>query len=202
MLPTELTKAKNHLRKACPLLAEVIKQVGPCTMTFNPDTFSVLCRSIVNQQLSTKAAAAIGAKVLKLIGGKYAPKKFDQATDDELRSCGLSFGKISFLRDLAAKVKSGEVPVKKLPNMADDDIRDCLIAVKGIGPWTVDMFLMFGLGRPDIFPVGDLAIRQAVKKLFKLEDDPTQKETVPFGEHWKPYRSIASWYLWRSLDVK
>jgi DNA-3-methyladenine glycosylase II len=159
MTPIELATARRHLLKRCPTLAPIVKRVGACEISFNPDSFAVLCRAIVGQQLSTKAAASISSRVVELLGGKYRPKSFGSLTDEQLRSCGLSNGKVRFLRDLVAKVNDGTVPIKKLPKLSNDEIRERLLVVNGIGPWTVDMYLMFGLGRPDVLPTGDLGIR-------------------------------------------
>jgi DNA-3-methyladenine glycosylase II len=202
MTPPEIAKARRHLMKSCDTLGPVVKDYGPCTMTFNPDSFTVLCRAIVGQQLSTKAAASINTRVLALLGGKYQPQRFEKVADPDLRGCGLSNGKVKFLRDLVDKVNDSSVPIKKLPKLSNDDVRTCLIAVKGIGPWTVDMFLMFGLGRPDVLPVGDLGIRVAIQRLWNFKDLPTPTEMTAIAEPWQPYRTLASWYLWRTLEKK
>ena len=197
---SEYAAAKRHLQRVCPVLGPHVKRFGPCTMTPNPNTFVILCNSIISQQISTKAAQSIKRRVLKAIGGRFAPKRFDAVSDDALRACGLSAGKVRFLRDLVARIGDGTVPVRKLPKMPDDEVRERLLVVKGIGPWTVDMFLMFGLGRPDVLPVGDLGIRAAVKKWWELPELPTPKELVEIAEPWRPYRTVASWYLWRTIE--
>jgi DNA-3-methyladenine glycosylase II len=197
---SDYAAAKRHLQRACPVLGPHVKRVGPCKLTPNPDTFAILCNSIISQQISTKAAQSIKLRVLKAIGGRFVPKRFDAVTDDMLRSCGLSAGKVRFLRDLVARIGDGTVPVRKLPKMPDDEVRERLLFVKGIGPWTVDMFLMFGLGRPDVLPVGDLGIRAAVKKWWELPELPTAKELEQIAEPWRPYRTIASWYLGRTIE--
>lgn len=192
--------AKRHLQRACPVLGPHVKRVGPCKLMPNPDTFAILCNSIISQQISTKAAQSIKLRVLTAIGGRFVPKRFDAVDDETLRACGLSAGKVRFLRDLVARIGDGTVPVRKLPKMPDDEVRERLLVVKGIGPWTVDMFLMFGLGRPDVLPVGDLGIRAAVKKWWELPELPTAKELETIAEPWRPYRTIASWYLWRTIE--
>jgi DNA-3-methyladenine glycosylase II len=199
MTPAELAKARRHLIRVCPTMGPIATRIGPCKMTFNPDSFAVLCRAIIGQQLSTKAADSIGKKVLAAIGGAYKPKPFLQKSDKELRACGLSNGKVRFLRDLVAKVLDGTVPIKKLPAMDDAAIRECLLEVTGIGPWTVDMFLMFGLGRPDVLPVGDLAIRVAFQRGWGLAREPTVAQMHEIAEPWRPYRTVGSWYLWRTI---
>jgi DNA-3-methyladenine glycosylase II len=198
--PTDYAAATRHLRRRCPVLGPHVKKYGPCGIVPQKDSFTLLCRSIISQQISTKAAESIRKRVLEALGGKFVPAKFREKTDDELRACGLSGGKVKFLRDLVAKVEDGSVPTKKLSRMPDDEVRSCLLAVKGIGPWTVDMFLMFGLGRPDVLPVGDLGIRAAVKKCFELDELPDAKRLTELAEPWRPYRSVASWYLWRTIE--
>lgn len=197
---SDYSAAKRHLQRACPVLGPHVKRVGPCKLTPNPNTFVILCNSIISQQISTKAAQSIKLRVLKAIGGRFVPKRFDAVSDDALRACGLSAGKVRFLRDLVARIGDGTVPVRKLPKMPDDEVRERLLVVKGIGPWTVDMFLMFGLGRPDVLPVGDLGIRAAVKKWWELPELPTAKELEAIAEPWRPYRTVASWYLWRTIE--
>ncbi|MFO0937092.1 MAG: DNA-3-methyladenine glycosylase [Gemmataceae bacterium] len=192
--------AKRHIQKHCPVLGPHVKRFGPCKLVPNPDSFAMLCRSIISQQISTKAADSIRGRTLKLLGGKFTPKRFAKVSDDELRSCGLSAGKVKFLRDLVARVEDGTVPIRKLPAMENDEVRERLIVVKGIGPWTVDMFLMFSLGRPDVLPVGDLGIRAAVKKLWTMNELPTPSELTEIAEPWRPYRTVASWYLWRTIE--
>lgn len=202
MTPEELVKARRHLLKQCRTIATIVKRVGPCELSINPDSFAVLCRAIIGQQLSTKAAASIHARVVTILGGDYRPNNFQTLTDEQLRGCGLSNGKVRFLRDLVDKVNDGTVPIKKLPKLEDDEIRERLLQVKGIGPWTVDMYLMFGLGRPDVLPTGDLGIRMGFKKAFGLDVLPTPPMMVELATPWQPYRTVASWYLWRLLELK
>ena len=200
MALTDHAPAKRHLQKSCPVLGPHVKRFGPCQLIPNKDSFALLCRSIISQQISTKAADSIRGRVLKAIGGKFIPGRFHKVDDETLRACGLSSGKVKFLRDLVARIEDGTVPIRKLPKLSDEEIRERLIVVKGIGPWTIDMFLMFGLGRPDVLPVGDLGIRAAVKKLWVMNELPTPKELTEIAEPWRPYRSIASWYLWRTIE--
>jgi DNA-3-methyladenine glycosylase II len=191
--------AVRHLARRCRALKPVIRTVGPCRLAHNRDSFYVLCGSIISQQISTKAADSIRKKVLAALGGRLQPGRFGRVTDAELRACGLSAGKVRFLRDLVAKVSDGSVPLRKLPAMPDDEIRGRLLEVNGIGPWTVDMFLMFGLGRPDVLPTGDLGIRVAARNVFGLAEPPDPADLTERTEHWRPYRTVACWYLWRSL---
>jgi DNA-3-methyladenine glycosylase II len=202
MTPDELAKARRHLLKGCPTIAKIVKRVGACEISFNPDSFAVLCRAIIGQQLSTKAAASIHARVVAMLGGHYRPNSFQMLTDEQLRGCGLSNGKVRFLRDLVRKVNDGTVPIRKLPKLENDEIRERLLEVNGIGPWTVDMYLMFGLGRPDVLPTGDLGIRMGFKKAFGLDELPTRPVMFELATPWQPYRTVASWYLWRLLELK
>jgi len=193
--------AVRHLSRRCKALRPVIRTVGVCRLVHNSDSFRVLASAIISQQISTKAAESIRNKVIARLGGRLLPKRFDRVTDADLRGCGLSAGKVKFLRDLAAKVTDGTVPIRKLPRMSDDEIRDRLLEVNGIGPWTVDMFLMFGLGRPDVLPTGDLGIRNAIRRAYNLEAPPSPAEMERMAERWRPYCTVASWYLWRSLET-
>lgn len=198
-MTVDYAAAKRHLMRRCPTLKPHVHRIGPCTLQPQKDSFAILCSSIISQQISTKAADSIKRNVRAALGGRFQPARFHRVEDETLRSCGLSAGKVRFLRDLVYHVEEGNVPIRKLPKLDDDEIRDRLLIVKGIGPWTVDMFLMFGLGRPDVLPVGDLGIKAAVKKWWSLAELPTVEELTEIAEPWRPFRSIASWYLWRSL---
>jgi len=191
--------AVRHLSRRCAALKPVIRTVGTCELVHNTDSFRVLASSIISQQISTKAATSIRNKVIAALGGRLQPGRFARVADADLRACGLSAGKVKFLRDLVAKVTDGTVPLRKLPAMPDDEIRERLLDVSGIGPWTVDMFLMFGLGRPDVLPTGDLGIRVAAQRVFGLAEQPKPAELNDRTAHWRPYRTVACWYLWRSL---
>ncbi|HEY2784030.1 MAG TPA: DNA-3-methyladenine glycosylase [Fimbriiglobus sp.] len=200
LIAADHSTAVRHLTRRCTALKLVIRRVGACQLVHNPDSFRVLASSIISQQISTKAATSIRNKVIRALGGRLHPNRFDRVTDEDLRACGLSAGKVKFLRDLVAKTSDGTIPLRRLPKMADDDVRQRLLEVNGIGPWTVDMFLMFGLGRPDILPTGDLGIRVAAQKIFGLDEPPKPADLTARTEHWRPFRTIACWYLWRSLD--
>lgn len=195
-----LEEIRRRLSRSDPRLREVIRQVGPCTLKTESDHFQILVRTIISQQLSTKAASSIGRRLEQALApdGITAPKIL--ATPDEVvRGCGLSGGKVKSLRDLCAKVLDESVNLARLPNLADQDVREALIQIHGIGPWSADMFLIFSLGRLDVLPVGDLGLRAGVKKLFGLRDLPTPKRLEKIAAPWRPYRSIATWYIWRSL---
>lgn len=204
--PESLRAAEKHLSRRDAVLRQFIKRHGECRLQMHTRYFETLVNSIVSQQLSTKAAETIFNRFLAL----YAPAKFPKpaqiaATSDEtLRSVGLSSQKLSYIKDLAAKVDAGAVHLKRITKMSDDEIIAELTQVKGIGVWTVHMFLIFSLGRLNVLPVGDLGIRTAIQRLYGLETlpKPTEIEAVAEQNNWHPYCSVASWYLWRSLENK
>jgi DNA-3-methyladenine glycosylase II len=195
----------EHLRRADPVLRKVIdaagEPLGPRRRDAD-DYYGALVRAIVGQQLSSKAAAAIYGRLLERFGGRPPTAEEVLADDpDELRTAaGLSHAKVNFLRSLAEHVTSGELELDRLDELSDEDIAAELIAVKGIGQWSVDMFLMFQLQRPDVLPVGDLGIRKAVQKLYGLDELPGPTEIERIAMPWRPYRTLASRYLWSSLD--
>lgn len=200
------TEAVTHLRGADPVMAALIKRVGPFTLELKPaaSLFEALLRSIVYQQLHGKAAASIHARVLAVLdrhGGPTA-EALAHATDEELRAAGLSRNKLLAVRDLAAKCLAGTVPsLKGAAKLGDDELIVRLTEVRGIGPWTVHMLLLFNLGRPDVMPTGDYAIRLAFKQLYRKRADPSPAVILRHACCWQPYRSVASWYLWRHLDT-
>jgi DNA-3-methyladenine glycosylase II len=166
-----------------------------------PDAYGALVRSIVGQQLSTKAARTIYERVAGLYGGTTpTPEQIIETDPDTLRGAGLSRAKAAYLRDLAERIVDGDLPIDRLGEMPDDEVFDTLVAVKGLGRWTVDMFLIFHLGRPDVLPVGDLGIRRAVQINYGLSELPAPAELERIAEPWRPHRSLASLYLWESLD--
>jgi DNA-3-methyladenine glycosylase II len=193
--------ARHHLRRD-PVMAQVISRVGPCRMTLRSEGthFQALVRSIVYQQLSTKAAATIHGRLAALLG-EITPATVLAAKDTDLRGAGLSGQKLGYLQDLARRVAGGEVLLDDVERLRDDDILEQLTSVKGIGRWTVQMFLMFRLGRPDILATGDLGIQNAIQKAWELPERPSPTEVARIGAAWSPHSSIACWYLWRSLDA-
>jgi DNA-3-methyladenine glycosylase II len=196
-------RAVNHLKKSDPVLARVIAEIGPCRFEArNFGThFDALCRSIISQQLSTKAASTIHGRFLDLFtDGNPSPDALLAIPEEKLRAVGLSRQKSAYLRDLAEKVHTGALPLDHLDTLGDTEIIEYLVQVKGIGVWTAQMFLMFRLGRPDVLPDLDLGIRNAIKKAYRVRGIPTPKRIAKIGEPWRPYASIACWYLWRSLD--
>lgn len=184
-------------------MAKLIAEVGPLRYEVkNFGThFDALCRSIIYQQLSTKAANTIHGRFLALFpGGLPAPDAVLAVSEETLRGVGLSRQKLSYLRDLAAKVHGNELPLEHLDELPDQEVIDYLVQVKGIGVWTAQMFLMFRLGRLDVLPDLDLGIRNAIRKAYRVRGVPNAKRIAKIGQPWRPYASIACWYLWRSLD--
>jgi DNA-3-methyladenine glycosylase II len=164
------------------------------------EPYAALLRAIVGQQLSTKAAESIFKRLLEMFDGKGpTPQQLIAADPGALRAAGLSRAKVAYLRDLAERVEDGELQLDLLKQLPDGEVSAQLTAVKGVGQWTTDMFLMFNLGRPDVFPVGDLGIRNAMKRLYELPEKPIPADYVRIAEPWRPYRSLASLYLWTAL---
>jgi DNA-3-methyladenine glycosylase II len=184
-------------------MRDIIKQIGTCELKpgARGDHFTTLLRAIVGQQLSAKAAETIFQRVAALHpnGRKILPEDILKLSDAELRACGLSNAKTAYVKDLAHHVASGAVQLNRLGRRSDDDIIAELTAIKGIGRWTVEMFLLFKLGRPDIWAIDDLGLRNAVKRSYGIE--PTKTALAEVAEPWRPWRSVASWYLWRSLAL-
>ena len=166
----------------------------------NADAYATLLRAIVGQQLSTKAAATIHGRVLELFGGRDpTPQELLDADTAELRACGLSGRKVEYIKDLAAHVLDGELELDRLDQLSDDEVIEEIVAVRGLGRWTAEMFLIFHLERPDVFSGGDLGLRRAIQLCHDLEEMPTPAEAVEIAERWSPNRSLASIYLWESL---
>jgi DNA-3-methyladenine glycosylase II len=198
--PDPFITAQRRLARRDPILRKVIGHVGPCTLRHDPDGFNVLVRSIVSQQISTRAARAIGARLQEALGeAGICPPALLAASDQALRGAGLSAGKVRSLRDLAEKVASGEVPLSAFATMEDEEIITRLVPVRGIGRWTAEMFLIFSMGRLDVLPVADYGLRAAVKRVYELEELPDKAALTELAEPWRPYRSVATWYFWRSL---
>jgi DNA-3-methyladenine glycosylase II len=198
--------AIDELRGADPVIGALIDELGPLDEAQRrrgrpKDPYGALLRAIVGQQLSTKAARTIYERMLALFDGRVpTPRELIEADPDAIRAAGLSRPKIAYLRDLAERVEDGDLELERLVELPDDAVREQLTAVKGLGVWTADMFLIFHLGRPDVLPVGDLGVRRAVERAYGLEGLPSAEELDRLGERWRPYRSLASLYLWESLD--
>ena len=203
--PTTLAAATRHLQAYDPFLKPVIEHAGPCTIEPHRDYYRELVESIVGQQLSVKAAAAIRRKFLELFDGVFPePMAILEKSPEELRAAGLSWAKVKYIQDLAQHVINGKVKFDHFDTLSNDEIIAELTAVKGIGEWTAHMFLMFLMGRLDVLPVGDLGIKNGVKQLYGLKRQPGPAEIVKIARkyHWHPYESVACWYIWESLDNK
>ena len=197
-----MRKAILHLRKSDPVLASIIKNVGPFRMNYDEPVFHHLAEAIVYQQLHGKAAATIFKRLTDLAGSPLRPEGILKLSEVQLRGVGLSKQKLSYLRDLAAKTQSGELNFTQLPALPDAEVIEKLTQVKGIGVWTAHMFLMFALRRPDVLPTGDLGIQMAIRKHYNRRKLPKPLQMEKIAKCWSPYRSVACWYLWRSMDIK
>jgi len=197
-----MRKAINHLKKADPILSAIIDNVGTCRMEFGEPEFHSLAEAIVYQQLNGKAAVTIFNRFAALAGEPLTPEGIFKLTDAQLRSVGLSKQKSSYLKDMAERASRGELDFTRLHEMTDDEVIKHLTQVKGVGVWTAHMFLIFSLRRPDILPTGDYGIQAAIKKHYKKRKMPKPEQMEKIAKSWQPYRSVACWYLWRSLDIK
>lgn len=199
-------EAIRHLAAVDPQLAELIDRAGPFSMQVRRmhSPFEALARNIIYQQLHSNAAAAIHQRVLDLFGGKrLRPQDVLAASEEQLRGAGLSKAKLASLRDLSSRVLDGTVPtLSRLNRMADEEIIERLTIVRGIGRWTVEMLLMSKLGRPDVLPVDDYGVRKGFALTYGLEEMPSRKQLQEHGERWRPFRSVASWYMWQAVNLK
>jgi DNA-3-methyladenine glycosylase II len=183
-------------------MKEVIRRVGPCGLQLRRDRFHMLVRSILSQQISGYAAQAIRGRLEALVAPQaLSAKNLAALSVEQLRTVGVSAQKAQYLLSLATKVRDGELRLNALGRLRDEAVIEQLVQVKGIGVWTAQMFLIFSLGRPDVMPCDDLGIRQAIRKLYGLEDMPDKATSLRIAESWRPYASIASWYCWRSLEL-
>ncbi len=196
--------ARAHLVKNDPVLASLIAQIGPVGISRRRERFQALVRTIIFQQLAGAAANAIYGRFVALFPGKKfpSPEQVLKKSDAELRKVGLSAKKALYIKDLAAHVRDGAINFHRFHRMEDEAIIEHLIRVKGIGRWTAEIFLMFNLGRPDVIPADDLGVQNAVMRHYRLAERPNRKTLVELAERWRPYRTAAAWYLWRSLDIK
>ena len=196
----------QELRSSDPVIGRLVDEHGPLDEEQRRrgrplEPYGALVRSIVGQQLSTKAARTIYERLTDLFDGRTpSPAELLAADPEEVRSAGLSRPKVGYLRSLAEHVESGELELARLSELSDEEVIEQLTAVKGLGQWTADMFLIFHLGRPDVLPVGDLGVRRAVERAYDLPELPDAARLTEIGEPWRPHRSLASLYLWRSLD--
>jgi len=197
-----MRKAVIHLKKSDPVLRAIIERVGPCRMEFGPAEFCSLAEAIVYQQLNGKAAVTIFKRFAALAGEPLTPEGILKLSDEQLRGVGLSKQKSAYLKDLAAKTASGALDFSRLPELSDEEVITHLTQVKGIGVWTAHMFLIFSLRRPNVLPTGDYGVQVAMKKHYRKRKLPKPKDMEKIARAWEPYRSVACWYMWRSLDIK
>ena len=207
------SKAERHLRRVDPAMRAIIDRVGPCTLAPRRDYFVVLCKAIFTQQISTTVAATLFGRFRDLFPSRRpTPRRLLDLLKDDLaganqqcpavlRGCGLSRQKASYLLDLARHVDGGLIPTRRLSRMSDEEVIAALVGVRGIGRWTAEMFLIFTLNRPDVLPVDDLGLREGIRDIAGLKHRPTSAEMTARAEIWRPYRSIATWYLWRRNSV-
>lgn len=217
-----MRRAVNHLKKSDPVMRAIIERIGPCRMQFGPPEFHSLAEAIVYQQLNGKAAETIFKRFAALAGEPLTPEGVLKLSDEQMRGAGLSKQKSAYLKDLAAKTSSGLLDFARLPELPDAEVVEHLTQVKGIGVWTAQMFLMFTLKRENVLPTGDFGVRMAMHKHYldvqrakaakksaaakkgrkrKLKL-PSPEQTEKIAKRWEPYRSVACWYLWQSLDTK
>jgi len=197
-----MRKAINHLKKADPVLRDIIQRVGAYRIEYGDPAFESLAEAIVYQQLNGKAAFTIFKRFAALAGEPLTPEGILKLTDGQMRGAGLSKQKTSYLRDLAERTQRGDLNFADLSNLSDDAVIERLTQVKGIGVWTAHMFLMFSLRRPNVLPTGDFGVKMAIKRHYKKRKPPDPKQMEKIAKCWEPYRSVACWYLWRSLDIK
>jgi DNA-3-methyladenine glycosylase II len=204
MTPADYQKARLFLMRRDPVLGAAVKRIGPCALADRQrkDHLTALIGAIVSQQLSTKAAATIFGRFVALFPDGAIPNAaaIHALRDDELRGVGLSGQKVGYLRDLCSRIADRRLQLDELEALDDEEVIERLTSVKGFGRWTAEMFLMFRLHRPDVLPVGDLGIVTAIQRLYRLRKRPDAKRILKIGEAWRPYRSVASWYLWQTLQ--
>lgn len=194
-------RAITTLKRRDPILGRIIDRVGPCTLRPQKRYFAALCEAIIAQQLSIKAAATIYRRFRGLFHSRMpTPDRLGALSEADLRAVGLSRQKIGYLRDLARKFADRTVPYRRFSTLDEDTVITALTQVKGVGVWTAQMFLIFSLNRPDVLPVADLGLRKAVELWYELDGLPAEAELLEIGKCWRPYRTVATWYLWQSLD--
>jgi len=197
-----MRKAILHLKNSDPVMRAIIERIGPCKLQFGEPVFHSLAEAIVYQQLNGKAAVTIFKRFAALAGDPLTPEGILKLTPEKMRAVGLSKQKTSYLFDMAERTHRGELDFSRLPTMSDDEVIKHLTQVKGVGVWTAHMFLMFTLRRPNILPTGDYGVRTAIMKHYKKRKLPKPELMERIAKPWAPYRSVACWYLWQSLDVK
>jgi DNA-3-methyladenine glycosylase II len=194
-------QAIEHLRTVDPRWSPIVDRVGPCLLRPKRDAFNTLVRAIIGQQISTTAAQTVDKRLRLLAGDPHHPGRLIETGHEGLRSCGLSGVKSRYILNLAEAVHEGRLPVTRLGRLTDDQIKEKLTAIKGVGPWTAEMFLIFSLNRPDVLSAGDLGIRVGLRDFHGLAEMPKPSECAALTDSWRPYRSVAMWYLWRMIDT-
>lgn len=197
-----MRKAINHLSNADPILRAIIERIGPYKIEYGPPEFHSLAEAIVYQQLNGKAAVTIFNRFADLAGKPITPQGILKLSDAQMRSVGLSKQKSSYLRDMAERAVSGQLDFSKLHELSDEEVISHLTQVKGVGVWTAQMFLMFTLKRPNVLPTGDFGVQMAIKKHYNKRKVPNPVQMQKIAKSWEPYRSVACWYLWKSLDTQ
>ncbi len=200
-LIAEVERAEAHLSAIDPLLGAVISDLGPCPIVeYIMEPFDSLVWTVVGQQISSAAAAAITNRLRDRVGGLFTPDALNELSENDLREAGLSRSKVRTIQALSAHLVSGELDLNHLAGLPDAEIMKQLTPYYGIGPWTVEMLLIFGFGRMDVFSGGDLALRKAIGLLHDHDTPPDARQSVEIARQWAPYRTVASWYLWRTVD--
>ena len=199
---TRMRRAIRHLKVNDAVMGAIIERIGPLKPAFRDPTFEALARAIVYQQLNGKAAGSIYERFATAAGGVLTPGSVLALSVDQMRACGLSKQKLSYIRDLAEKTLKGDIVFEELPRMTDEAVIEHLTRVKGIGVWSAQMFLMFALRRQNVMPTGDYGIRAAIKKAYRKRNLPKPEEMLKLSRKWQPYCTIACYYLWRSLDIE
>jgi DNA-3-methyladenine glycosylase II len=205
MKPIDWSSARRHLEKD-PIMRRIMDAVGPCTLKPRRDHFVLLCKSIYSQQISTTVAAVLFGRFREKFPRKRPTparvlKLLTEGSEADLKGCGLSRQKKKYLIDLSQHFLSGKIPNHRLSSLTDDEVIEALTDVHGIGRWTAEMFLMMVLNRPDVLPVDDLGLQRAIKQAYSLKQWPKKAKMLKLGQVWRPYRTIASWYLWRASDA-
>jgi len=195
-----MKEAIDHLKRSDPVLSEIIGRVGEYRIEFREPGFETPVKSIIYQQLSGRVASVIFGRLAHAAGGRITPESVLKLRPSRMRSLGLSGQKTAYIRDLARRTRDGAVAFEELARLSDEEVIELLTQVKGIGPWTVHMFLIFALRRNNVLPTGDLGIRAAIRKAYGLAELPTPAEVEAMAGRWRPYCTVASWYLWRSLE--
>ena len=199
----QIAAAVAHVKRVDPVMCDLIDKAGPFTLKLDRNRFGMLVRSILSQQISTKAARSIRLRLEELLApGKISPESIASVTDDQLRSVGLSGQKVSYVRDLSERSLDQRLRLSQIGRLSDEDAIEHLVQVRGVGRWTAQMFLIFSLGRLNVFPHDDLIVRSSIQELYGLSELPDKQTSHSIADVWAPYRSVASWYCWRWIDVK